>query len=1376
MRRRLAVCALSLVCLALAFAHSALFSTRAEAVGNFISVPGRIDSVYDLKRDTIYITQRREVWDSTLQKWVLDSGVVRYHVGSGTYLPRIPITGWLLGLDISPDCSTLLVCDDAHTENQVWIHNVNLEPLEVTKVTFPRAFYEDGTFAVAFGQDGTAFFTTGFEGSGWTPMRRYNPVTGAWSVAIESVRQHTMVSASADGTTIAFVESNSSAGPVGKIDVATGAVIYVQGTGWFNFEVGINRSGSQMVVPTYNGTYVYDGSVQRQTRVGVYADEQPIGQAYHPFEDIVYFAWADWNNTNSRYVKAHRTSDFSELGQWDFESVFNHTGNGAYTEGRLRIARDASYLFSTVDNGVRFASLGSHRPVANGAIVRTREDTPVDVTLTGVAVTGISGVEIVSTPANGSLSGAGPTFTYTPNANFNGQDTFTFRVTDGVSYSPEATVRISVTAVNDPPSFVKGANQSVLQDSGAKSVSNWATSISPGPADEAGQTVTFAVTNDNTALFSSQPAVAAAGTLTFTPAAGKTGTATVTVTAADNGGTANGGQNASSPQTFTITVRPPNRPPVAVDDAVALDEDASLDINVKANDSDPDGDPMAIVSFTQPSHGRTLRSNIGILYIPDANYHGPDSFTYQISDRTVTGNTATVSITVKPVNDAPTADAQSVTTDEDAAVAVVLSGGDIDGDAVTFTVVNGPAHGSLTGSAPNLTYTPAANYSGEDSLTFRTSDGQANSGTATVSITVRPINDPPQVGDQTASTREDVQLKLDLSAFDPDGDPLTWEIVTEPSHGLLSGTPPSVTYTPAANYHGADSLQYRVSDGMAQSPVATVSITVSSENDVPFAHSQNVRTPEDTSLPIELTGADVEGDPLSFELVTPPAHGELLGSPPNMLYVPASDYSGPDFFSFRVHDGTDYSPPGAININATQVNDGPRANAQSVTTAEDTAKAITLTGSDPDGDALTYEVTESPTHGVLSGSAPSLTYTPNANFHGTDALLFRVNDGTSNSGAVAVGITVTPVNDAPSAFAQTVFTTEDTAQAFTLTGFDVEGDPLTFQIAGAPAHGSLSGTAPDLTYTPSANYSGEDSFTFRVSDGSAESAPATVTINISAMNDAPSAKSQSVATPEDTLKSITLIAVDPEGAPLTYEIVSPPAHGNLSDAASIVRYVPFANYHGPDSFTFRVNDGTFWSNVATVDITVTPVNDAPVANAHSVTTAEDTARSITLTGSDPEGQALTYQIEAAPTRGTLTGTAPNLTYTPNPNTNGSDSFTFRVSDGTAQSPPATVSINVTPVNDPPVAVNDTASTPKNTAVEINVRANDSDPEAGGLTVSAVTTSTGGTTAILANGNVRFTPKKNLTGTFSFNYTIRDSGGLTATAQVTVTITGGKPPR
>jgi VCBS repeat-containing protein len=297
---------------------------------------------------------------------------------------------------------------------------------------------------------------------------------------------------------------------------------------------------------------------------------------------------------------------------------------------------------------------------------------------------------------------------------------------------------------------------------------------------------------------------------------------------------------------------------------------------------------------------------------------------------------------------------------------------------------------------------------------------------------------------------------------------------------------------------------------------------------------------------------------------------------------------------------------------------------------------------DAEGNALTSVVVSDVAHGTLALNANgSFTYTPTANYDGPDSFTYKANDGSLDSNAATVAITIVAVNDAPIANSQTVATDEDTAKAITLTATDVEGSPLTYTIVAAPAHGTLSGTAPALTYTPAANYNGADNFTFKANDGALDSNVATVAISVVAVNDAPVAANDSYSIDEDT--SLTVAApgllandTDIDSTTLTAAVVTAPAHGTLALAANgSFTYTPAANYNGPDSFTYKANDGALDSNLATVWITVVAVNDAPafvkgadqtVVQNSGLKTVSGWATSVTAGPADESGQAVNFIV------------------------------------------------------------------------------------------------------------------------------------------------------
>ncbi|UCD37354.1 MAG: tandem-95 repeat protein [Fidelibacterota bacterium] len=939
---------------------------------------------------------------------------------------------------------------------------------------------------------------------------------------------------------------------------------------------------------------------------------------------------------------------------------------------------------------------------------------------------------------------------------------------------------------------------------------------------------------------------------------------------------------ASATVVVTVLAAAANQDPIAVDDAATTDEDIPVTIDMLANDSDPDMDVLTVESVTQGSNGAvTLNPDGTATYTPDSNYNGSDSFGYTISDGKGGSASATVSVAIDPVNDPPVADDQSVFTNEDESVAITLTGSDMDGDQLIYSVISGPANGQLAGTAPDLTYTPDADYNGPDSFTFEASDNQA-SDEGTVSISVGAFNDPPVAVDDDAVTDEDTPVTVDVLAndSDPEGDALSVSGVTQGVNGAVTlNSDGTVTYTPSADFNGTDSFGYTVSDGnggtddgavmitvnaVNDAPVAvddaattqedtpitidvlandfdvdkdilsiqnvtqangvvhinsdetldyeptpnfsgidefyytvvdgnggqataTVIVTVGSENDAPVAADDQAVTKEDTPVDIDVLANDIDydGDPLTVTDVTQGANGAVtINTDGTVTYTPNANFNGSDSFGYTVSDGNGGSDDATVSITVTAVNDSPIADDQSLTTNEDVAVSITLTGSDPDGDLLSFSMADAPSNGTLSGTAPNLTYTPGDNYNGSDAFTFTVSDGIATSQPATVSITVSAVNDPPVADAQSVITNEDVAVSITLTGSDPDGDPLSFSVADAPSNGTLSGTAPNLTYAPSKNYNGSDAFTFTASDGIATSQPATVSITVDGVNDAPVAQDDAYSGSEDTPLTVNTPGVlanddDIDGDALNATLVNGPANGSLNlNTDGSFTYTPAAGYNGTVTFTYRADDGTVYSNNATVSLNISAVNDPPVADAQSVTTAEDVAVAITLTGSDPDGDPLSFSVADAPANGTLSGTTPNLTYTPGENYNGSDAFTFTASDGIATSQPATVSITVNAVNDAPVAQDDAYSGSEDTPLTVDapgVLANDTDVDGDPLTATLVDGPAEGSLTLNADGSFTYTPASGYNGTATFTYQASDGDLASNTATVSITVSAVNDP-
>jgi hypothetical protein len=880
---------------------------------------------------------------------------------------------------------------------------------------------------------------------------------------------------------------------------------------------------------------------------------------------------------------------------------------------------------------------------------------PVQVTLTAsngiITLSGTTGLSFNS-GANGTASmnfngtitdinNALNNMTFTPEpTNFNGSGSVTILTDDlgntGVdgNKTDSDVVNITVDPINDPPSFTLSATPppTVNEDAGAQTVNSFATSISQGAGDPA-QTLTFnvsPVSSTGNIAFASGPAIdATTGNLTYTTSADTNGTATFSVTLSDNGSNVSPNSNTSGAQQFTITVTALNDAPTfqIASSPPAVNEDASAQtVNSFATNFQPgpatatDETGQTLVGYTVTANGTTGNltftsgpsiNNAGQLtYTPTGNTSGTATFNVVATD-SGSGTSPNVN------QSAPVAFTITVTGQNDAPV--LDDSGNMTLNAINEDVANA--------SNPGTLISDIIASAGGDRITDV--DAGAIEGIAVIAVN---------------NTNGAWQYSIDNGT--------NWLPFNSPNATtarlLASNATTRIRFVPAANFNGTvnPGITFRAWDQTSGTNGATAdtstnggttafsimtetaSITVNPVNDAPTANAQTVGTAEDTPVGITLTGSDVEtaSANLVFNITAAPANGVLSGTGANRTYTPNANYNGPDSFKFTVTDTGDGSSPAltsteaTVTINVGAVNDAPTADAQSVSTNEDTAKAITLTGSDIDTPAasLTYIIVAGPSHGTVSpGTGPGRTYTPTGNYNGPDSFTFKINDGTADSNVATVSITVNAVNDAPTADAQSVSTNEDTPKAITLTGSDTETAPasLVFNVTVQPAHGVLSGTGANRTYTPNADYNGPDSFKFTVTDTGDGSSPAltsseaTVSITVNGVNDAP-------------VNSIP----GPQGATKNGQLVFSAANSNLVsisdvDAGSNSLKVTLTSTHGTltlsgtSGLAFTVGDGT---KDATMTFTgnLTNINAALNGLIYEPTNGYDGPATIQLTTDD----------------------------------------------------------------------------------------------------------------------------------------------------------------
>ncbi len=1004
----------------------------------------------------------------------------------------------------------------------------------------------------------------------------------------------------------------------------------------------------------------------------------------------------------------------------------------------------------------------NRQPVANAQSVTTAEDTAKPIVLTASDPDGDALTYTVGTPAHGTLAGTAPNLTYTPAANYNGPDSFTFTVSDGTLISATATVSITVTSVDDPPVTTASGTLAYTENGPPAGIAPALTVTDVDSTNLTGAMVQITaghVAADDLLALPAQPGITAVfdaptGTLTLS------GTATVAAyQAALRAVTyANSSEDpGSAPRTVTFKAR----------DAGGFGPSAMRTITIT-----PVNDPPAIttsagpLSYTENDPATPVDAGL-VLADPDSQITGA---TVQI-----TGNLAAA---------------------EDVLALASPPAG--------ITAIYAPGTGLLTlsGTASVAAYQSALqavtyrNTSSNPStaartLTFLASDASSTSAPATRNINVDATDNAPDVDNSAgalAYTENDPATTIDTTIT-----------VTDVDSANLTGATVQIT---GSYVQGEDILD---------APALPGGIT--SSFDPPTGR-------------MTLSGtASVANYESALELVR---YRNTSDTPSTATRTA----------TYQARDAGGFGAPDTHGITIAAVDDPPVAVNDSATVAEDSgATAVPVLTNDTDVDAgpISIGSVTQPANGtvVITGGGTGLTYAPNANYcnspPGTtpDTFTYTLTPGVSSA---TVSMTVTCVDDAPVAVNDSQTVAEDSGAStigVLANDTDIDGGPIAVASVTQPANGTVVNNGTDVTYTPNANYCNSppgtpDTFTYTLTPGTST---ATVSVLVTCSDDPPVAVNDSQTVAEDSgAGTIGVLAndTDIDGGPIAVASVTQPANGTVVNNGTDVTYTPNANYCNsppgtPDTFTYTLTPGT---SIATVSVTVTCATDAPVVDTSAGTTAytenaAPTPIDSAVTVTDPDASSITgatVQISAnfagaqdvlalggvhpgitAIQIGdtlTLSGTASTAAYQAALRdvtyANSSDSpstllrtVTFTVTDDTALTGSDTKSLQVTAVNDNPVAVNDATTVGEDSGVTlIFVLTNDTDVDGGPIAVSSVTQPANGT--VSNNGtDVSYTPNANYcnnppgTSPDTFTYTLTP-GGSTATVSVTVTCAADPP--
>ena len=988
------------------------------------------------------------------------------------------------------------------------------------------------------------------------------------------------------------------------------------------------------------------------------------------------------------------------------------------------------------------------------------------------------------------------------------------------------------------------------------------------------------------------------GSYTFSPAADYNGPVPVTTYTVEDG---NGGADTA---TLTVSIVSVNDAPVANADSGSTPEDTALNVNATAgllsNDNDVDGDPLSVSGFTIAGEAGpfsvgspytiagvgdlTVNGDGSYSFNPIADFNGPVPLvTYTVSDGQGGADTATLALAVTPSNDAPIAVDDSVSTNEDTPISgnvITDAPGadtDVDGDVLTVTAATVDTDGDgfpelltlgvatpITDAGANpigdltlntdgsYTFTPAANYNGPvPTVDYTVEDGNGGSDSATLTITVTPVQDAPlAINDGPFAVNEDTPSSGDVLAndSDPDGDPLavtdfTVDGVAGPIAAGGTATIPGVgtlsiaangiaTFTPEPNYNGpVPGTTYTVTDGQGNFDTARLAFSnVAPVNDPPVATDNAYTTSQDITFGGNVltddTGAGVDSDidgnlllvsaftisgeagPFSIGTAyTIAGVGDLtLNSNGTFTFDPDAAFIGnvPQI-TYTANDGNGGTADANLDITVTAPGT-PTGTVGPVNTMEDVAANGAITISDPDGDPVTASLQTGPANGIaVVNTDGTFSYTPNPDFNGTDTFDVLLDDGTGNTSTVTVNVTVTPVVDIADDQLQTNEDTPVTGNVLTGTGtVGGTGGAGTDSFEGTPQVTAVTqgtnGTViflpnGDITYTPDSNFNGSDSFTYTVTSGGVTET-ATVNVTVDPVNDDPAGSAPPNSTFEDTPVNGTITMTDSDGDVPTATLLTPPTGGSVVvNTDGTYTYTPNPDFNGPDSFTVTIDDGNGGTTTLQVDVTVVPVNDAPDATSSAITAVHNTPTPLSVTlptdvdDSDTVLSSLILQVPSS-AQGVLTympggsGAATpvtvgsflsnvelaTLTFTADPGfTGAANPLIFRTTDDDGASDAGSqAQIDITVVATPPVT--QASEPPQTTAEDTPLNGSIDIIPANPPTTTVTVSPTNGTVVITdpVNGDYTYTPNPDYNGPDQFTVVVDD--GITPPVTVVVDIT------
>ncbi|WP_016798538.1 tandem-95 repeat protein [Vibrio cyclitrophicus] len=865
-----------------------------------------------------------------------------------------------------------------------------------------------------------------------------------------------------------------------------------------------------------------------------------------------------------------------------------------------------------------------------------------------------------------------------------------------------------------------------------------------------------------------------------------------------------------------LTVSPVNDGPEAQDQAFTVGEDGVLTFNdqdLLTGATDIEGDDLSVEGVTYTGADGVLTDNGDGTYsfAPNENFNGDVNFSFNVSDGTDTV-TANIDVSVTPENDPPVAGSTSYTVHEDNSITIsneqlLANSSDIEGevaiDSVTYSGSDGVLEINGNGT---YTFSPNENFNGEISLDVVVVDEDDAAVSTTAGITVLEVNDPPVAGPTSYTVDEDSVLTFNetqvlLNASDIEGDVQLVEINYDGPDGIFSingdGT---CSFAPNENFNGQVQLDVTIQDEDGAQVDTHITVDVLPINDVPVSGDLAYSVEEDGSITLSqeqlLSQAnDVDGDDLTASNLMVDGDATVTANDDGSFTItPDANFNGDIDLTFDIKDGVD-TLVATADLTVNPVNDLPQPQDQAFSIGEDGVLNFTdedlLTGAtDIDGDDLSVEgVTYTGADGVLTDNGDgSYSFAPNENFNGDVNFSFDVSDGTDTVQA-NIDVSVTPENDPPVAGSTSYTVHEDNSitisdEQLLANSSDIEGEVAIDSVAYTGADGVLEDNGNGTyTFSPNENFNGEVSLDVVVTDEEGATEATTAGISVLEVNDPPVAGSTSYTVHEDnsiTISNEQLLAnsSDIEGEFAIDSVAYSGADGVFEDNGNgTYTFSPNENFNGEVSLDVVVTDEDGATEATTAGVTVLEVNDPPVAGSTSYSVNEDevitiSAEQLLANASDIEGEVAIDSVNYTGADGIFTDNGNGtFSFAPNANFDGDVSLDVVVTDEDGATVATSASIDVLPINDPPVSGDLAYSIDEDGSIILNqeqLLSQASDVDGDELTASNL--SAGDNATVVDNGDGTFTVTldADFNGNIDLSFDISDgTESIVANADLTV---------